>query len=275
MTQDKKQKIIDQKKFIQDFLSIPEHEKDRTLNEAFLCPHCKNLFGKIVSRNDPSHLLYDAKNNNFKKIICDGEKEFWLQKYYDDILKNIPLHAVPKETLLTKLYIPTKSTGITTYHLESAHIVSGNQTFFKNLKCFVKKMIWDYDFKDFSYAVVNFSEIRNMQLDRNESFSQFDNRKLVIMDLSVSSHTSKLDGDIIKEFFYSRESKFLPLWVLSPENEITNKNVDDLFTKRKIEALRKVKLDTQNIELQEISETTKDRKKNQLKKVGSNFMTKV
>lgn len=284
MQPEKKIVIIDQKKFKKDFLAIKETEKDRNLDDAFLCPHCKSLYGTRISRSDPTHLYVDPKTGISKKIVCDGEKEFWLQKYYDDILRNIPLHVVPEETILTDLYVPIKDekSNIKRSHLQSALIIGENQDFFSNLKCFVKKMVWEHQFPEFSYAVVSFSELRNMRLDKNESFAMFDNRKLVIIDLTVSSHISKLDSDIIKEFIYSRESKFLPLWVLNPDEKITNKNVEDVQIRRKLENLRKVKLSSKASSIEEVEAGSTTSSSDMVKKtpkprkgVGSNFQAKA
>jgi len=238
----KQKVIIDQKKFMEDFALIKKTKKDEILNDAFLCPHCKNLFGKMVPRHDPSHVNVDIKTGETTKIPCDAEKEYWLQKYYEDILKNIPLHVVPSETVLTDLYtkIEDDRADVDRYQIETALIVSNSQTFYSNLKCFVKKMVYDFKFKDFSYAVVTVPEMRHLRFSLSETFSVYDDTKLIILDLTANAVTTDRDEDLIQEFIYNRENKFLPIWYLSPTPKIVNNQVKDFQVRNKIECLKKV-----------------------------------
>ena len=203
-----------------------------------VCKHCGRPKLDHYARNPDGSLKYDNPTAVIKSYVlneCNEFKEWKASRHYDDVLRRIPDHG-PEKTALTDLIIKGS-------FVSDAFIVAPSYVFNLHLKSFIYSYIEERRNRIFSFKRIDVPAVREVKFSEGgNSFAKLDNAYVLLFDLDVEGYDNKADSDHIKELVEYRKRRVLPVWFITSNSRIPNKNVP-VEVKNMIRTMKQTLLD--------------------------------
>lgn len=210
-------------------------------SNELLCSFCKKPETDHYKRGVDGKIIRTGPyKNNYIKLRCSEQMEQLLASYYySDVLRRGPKR--PDTSILNSLYSKNEiGEGI----IPSVLIVSEFNNFLSHFKAFIKHVVFDNKDSNMRFKFLDIVDLRTLKFEEkgSKNFSQFNDDQILVFDLGKEAHTWVTDVPYMKELMLYRERIFLPIWFISQQKPITNRNIDDPDITKKIHSLKSVTL---------------------------------
>lgn len=214
---DDERAIAEMRKTNPDFVA----DEKSVITPQSLCPHC--------GKHRYEHFEHDSANPyDGKYIPCEEEKEYFLRKYFTPEM-DACFYERPDSTDLVKLFSVYDMGYFKKAKIKNALIVSDYHLFLAHLQAFTEYVVFKNKVRKFNIAFVDVLMLRSKKFDEagRSDFGMFDDKHLIIFDLSRKGYSNIADESHVEELILHRKSKGMAIWFWNPTRWITNPNVGD------------------------------------------------
>lgn len=186
-----------------------------------LCPHC--------GEHRYTHFESDSSNPyDGKYKPCDQEKEYYLRRYFTPEMEAC-IYSRPEKTDLEKLFTVYDLGFLKKAKIKNALVVSEYNLFLANLQAFTEFVVFKNKIRKFNIGFVDVLMLRSKKFDEQgrSDFGMFDDKHLLIFDLSRKGYSNIADESHVEELILHRKSKSMPIWFWNSTRYITNPNIGD------------------------------------------------
>jgi hypothetical protein len=197
-------------------------DENSLITPQSLCPHC--------GKHRYEHFDYSNSSNPYdgKYLPCEDEREYYLRKYFTTEM-DACLYKRPEETPLEALFSVYELGYFKKAKIKNALVVSEYNLFLAHLQAFTEYVVFRKKVRKFNIQFVDVLMLRSKKFDEagRSDFGMFDDKHLLIFDLSRKGYSNIADESHVEELILHRKSKGLPIWFWNPTRWITNPNIGD------------------------------------------------
>jgi hypothetical protein len=211
---DEEKAIAEKRKLNPDF--VPDEKS--VVSTQSLCPHC--------GRHRFEHFEGNPYDTNY--VPCLEERAYYLRRYFTVEMESC-IYSRPDETDLSNLFSIHHVGYLKKAKIKNAFVVSEYHLFLSNLQTFVEFVVFKNRVRKFNIQFVDVLMLRSKKFDESgrSDFGLFDDKQLLIFDLSKKGYSNIADESHVEELILHRKAKGLPIWFWNPTRWVTNPNVGD------------------------------------------------